>query len=323
MKETNKGLRSETGFLAEQLARMPELSDDSMPRLEIVEYQPVIDSSDMLPSDWLKIADDIGQRYGEFDGFVVLHGTDTMAYTASALPFMLGPLSKPIILTGSQLPLAKFRSDGRENLKTAIVLASDFELPEVCLLFGEHLLRGCRAMKSSAESFDAFESPNFEPLGKIGASIDIEKNRLRPSSHSNELELKPIHPHEIATFRLFPGMSREVLKNVLGRPLKALIIESYGKGNGPCRDPEFLQILREASDDGIVLVNCSQCKNAMVTQSAYETGRALQDAGAVSGRDMTLEATIAKLHFLFSQYEDREEIKRLISCNLVGELTDS
>ncbi len=323
MKETPLGLRPEAGFLAEQMAQMPELLQEPMPSFDIVEYDPVIDSSNMAPSDWLKIARDIEHRYEDYVGFVVIHGTDTMAYTASSLPFMLGAISKPVILTGSQLPLSQVRSDARENLKTAVLLAANFDIPEVCLLFGNQLLRGCRSTKSSASSFDAFESPNFAALGKIGTNLDIETKRLLPAAPADHHpKVKPIRSHEMATFRLFPGMSTEVLRNVLQRPLKALIVESYGVGNGPSTSPDFLAALQSASDDGIVIVSCSQCKSAFVAQTQYETGRALLNAGLVSGRDMTLEAAIAKLHFLFSNYDSVDEIKQLVGESLAGELTE-
>lgn len=323
MRETPTGLRPEPGFLAGQMSRMSELTQSPMPSFEIVEYDPVIDSSNMVPSDWLKIAQDIEQRYADYAGFVVIHGTDTMAYTASALPLMLGSIAKPVILTGSQLPLSQVRSDARENLKTAMLLAANHDIPEVCLLFGDLLLRGCRSTKSSAVSFDAFESPNFPALGQIGTNLDIDSTRLlKPAPQDHVPKVKPICSYEMATFRLFPGMSTEVLKNVLQRPLKALIVESYGVGNGPSTSKEFLATLQSASNDGIVIVSCSQCKSACVAQTQYETGRALADSGLISGRDMTLEAAIAKLHFLFSNYDSVDEIKSLVGRSFAGELTE-
>ena len=323
MRETANGLRPEPGFLIERMSQMPELNQEPMPEFEIVEYDPLIDSSNMVPEQWLKIAHDIQQRYFDYSGFVVIHGTDTMAYTASALPFILGPIAKPIILTGSQLPLSQVRSDARENLKTAMLLAGNYNIPEVCLLFGDQLLRGCRSTKSSATSFDAFESPNFPALGTIGTSIDIASRGMLKPAELNHLPIaKSIQSYEMATFRLFPGMSTDVLKNVLQTPLKALIVESYGVGNGPSTSPDFLAALQSAADNGIVIVSCSQCKSAYVQQTDYETGRALLNAGLVSGRDMTLEAAIAKLHFLFSNYDSVDEIKRLMGTDLAGELTD-
>ena len=325
MKETPSGLRPEPGFIRSQISQMPELSQPMMPALDLVEYEPVIDSSNMRPSDWGKLARDIERRYFDYDGFVVLHGTDTMAYTASALPLILGPIAKPIILTGSQLPLAQVRSDARENFTTAVLLAANYQLPEVCVLFGDLLLRGCRTTKLSAESFDAFESPNFAPLGRIGATIDIDDTLLQPAAPAGQRPaLHKIEAQNIATFRLFPGMSNQVLKRILQAPLQALILESYGPGNGPNNDPEFLETIAAANQAGIVLVSCSQCKHAHVTQpdqAEYETGRVLLDAGVISGFDMTIEAAITKLQFLFSNYNSVNEIKQNIIRNFAGELT--
>ena len=314
------GFRPLPGFLRQQLKQIPELQDASMPRFEVIEFDPVIDSSNMTPDHWLKLADVIHQNLEAFDGFVVLHGTDTMAYTASALPFMLEGLDRPVILTGSQLPLSEVRNDARENLKTSILLAVDARISEVCIFFGDYLFRGCRAIKSSAASFHAFDSPNYPPLAEAGTRIVVYPSRLRPVSPGPR-RLHSIHPIEIATFRLFPGLSVAVLENVLQRPLKALILESYGDGNGPANDQAFLTAIRRAADAGIVIVNCSQCPHGAVSQSNYETGTVLARAGVVSGHDLTIEAAVAKLMFLFSQYDSIDEVKRLMETNLVGELT--
>lgn len=322
MKPTRRGLQPEPGFLASQLALMPELHQPPMPSHTIIEYEPVVDSANMTPEHWERIARDIERHYASFDGFLVLHGTDTMAYTSSALAFLLQDLAKPVILTGSQLPLGHFRNDARENLKTALLLAGESRVPEVGLFFGEVLLRGCRATKSSATRLDAFESPNYPPLGTAETALEIFSGRLRPRPPAEKpLRVDSIHASEIATFRLFPGMSAAVLRNVLMRPLKALILESYGVGNGPASDREFLSTIEAAHRDGIVLVNCTQCRHGCVSQTEYEVGRALADAGVISSRDMTIEATIAKLLYLFSRNLAAERVRELIPQNLVGELT--
>ncbi len=322
MKPTDRGLQPERGFLQSQLEQMPELRDPSMPQHEIIEYSPVIDSANMTPENWMKIARDIATGYQQFDGFVVLHGTDTMAYTSSALPFMLPGLGKPVILTGSQLPLGHIRNDARENLKTAMLLAGNARVPEVCLFFGEVLLRGCRATKISASRLDAFDSPNYPPLGSAETSLQIYSDRLRPMPPpSGTLRIESIRSSEIATFRLFPGMSVDVLKNVLQRPLKALILESYGVGNGPANNRRFVSAIEAATGDGIVVVNCTQCRHGCVSQADYEVGRSLADAGVVSGHDITMEAVIAKLLYLFSRDYGPEKICALVGESLVGELT--
>ena len=314
------GFRPLPGFLQQQLAQIPELQDASMPRIEVIEFNPVIDSSNMTPEHWMKLARMIHQNLDAFDGFVVLHGTDTLAYTASALPFMLEGLDRPVILTGSQLPLSEVRNDARENLKTSILLAADERISEVGIFFGDQLLRGCRSIKSSAVSFHAFDSPNYPPLAEAGTRIVVYPSRLRPAAQGSR-RLHSIHPIEMATFRLFPGLSVPVLENVLQRPLKALILESYGDGNGPAQDASFLTAIRRAVDGGTVIVNCSQCRHGAVSQSNYETGTVLARAGVVSGYDLTIEAAVAKLMFLFSQHDSVDEVKRLMVTDLVGELT--
>jgi len=316
-----KGYRPEKGFLAEQLAALPELSRPEMPNYELVEFDPVLDSSDMMPHDWQAIAEVIFRRYDEFDGFVVLHGTDTMAYTASALAFMLPGLDKTVVITGSQIPLSEVRNDARENLITALMVAADFDVPEVCVLFGEHLLRGCRTTKFSAASFDAFESPNYPPLATVGTQIDLNESAIVRPAKPAKLSLKKIEAQEVATFRLFPGVSATVLRNLLQQPLKALVLESYGVGNGPTTNPDFTNAIREATKNGTIVVNCSQCRHGSVRQTNYATGTALSEAGAISGGDLTIETTIAKLLFLFSCNLPIEEIKAGLQKNMVGELT--
>ena len=325
MRSTPVGLVPERGFLATQMAKMQELAESAMPAYEIVEYDPVIDSANMTPDHWLMIAEDISERYAEFDGFVVLHGTDTMAYTSSALPFMLRGLGKPVILTGSQLPLGQVRNDARENLKTAMMFAADYAIPEVGLFFGEMLLRGCRATKASASRLDAFDSPNYPPLGFAETAIEIFPDRILPfeGDLAAPLIVEPIWPVEIATFRLFPGMSVDILRNVLNRPLRALILESFGVGNGPATNREFLETIHSATNVDIVVVTCTQCRHGCISQSAYAAGRALADSGVVSGGDITIEAAIAKLFYLFSRKLAVSEIKQQFEVDLVGELTQS
>ena len=316
-----KGYQPKKGFLASQLEALPELSRDEMPSYELVEFDPVMDSSDMMPSDWQAIAEIIFKRYDDFDGFVVLHGTDTMAYTASALPFLLAGLNKTVIITGSQIPMSEVRNDARENLITAIMLAADFDVPEVCVLFGKHLLRGCRTTKFSASSFDAFESPNYPPLATVGTRIDLDESAIRRPQNSSGISLKKIEAQEVATFRLFPGVSAAVLRNLLQQPLKALVLESFGVGNGPTTSPDFTDAIREATKAGTIIVNCSQCRHGSVRQTNYATGTALSEAGAISGGDQTIETAIAKLLFLFSGELSNDQVKTRMQTNMVGELT--
>ena len=323
MRRFENGYQPQAGYLEEQMAEMSELLQPPMPKFEVIGHDPTIDSSNMTPTIWSNIANNIVENYLKFDGFVILHGTDTMAYSASALAFMLRGLNKPVIFTGAQLPLGQIRNDARENLKTAMILAANHQVPEVSLFFGDHLYRGCRSTKVSATSFDAFDSPNYPPLATVGTSMQIFDDRIRfPTVQSpQEIVLQPLESAEIATFRLFPGMSIDVLEHFLARPLRGLILETYGDGNGPTNDPEFVRVLRKAVDSGIVILGCTQCLHGGMTQANYATGTVLTKAGVVPGRDMTIEACLTKLLFLLSQQISVDEIRAQLANNLAGELT--
>ncbi len=322
MKPTDSGYRPSPGFLEHQLAELSRQWGSQMPEFEIKEYDPLLDSANFCPRDWRRIAEDIVEHYNRYDAFLVLHGTDTMAYTASALAMMLRGLNKTVILTGSQLPLCLRRNDARENLITGMILASEYLVPEVCVLFGSVLLRGCRTTKVSAVSFDAFDSPNARPLGTIGTHIRVFQHRVHaPEQASGPLEILPLENTAVATLRLFPGIDARVLDNVLQTPLRGLVLEAYGTGNGPSRDTAFLNTLRQATDRGVVVVSLSQCRQGSVSLADYATGRALMDSGVVSGRDMTVEAALTKLMFLFSQGLDTAAVRRQIGTDLAGELT--
>ena len=320
MEATASGYQPSVGFLKRQMDSMDELALSKMPEYEIVEYEPLLDSSDMSPAIWDKIAVGVKQRYEDFDGFVILHGTDTMAYSASALAFKLQGIAKPIIFTGAQLPLGQIRNDARENLKTAMMLAADYDIPEVSLFFGDDLLRGCRSTKVSATRFDAFDSPNYPVLATVGTTIEIHDEEIRKSKSDFKLTILPIEPAEIATFRLFPGMSLDIFNHFLKRPLKGIVLETFGDGNGPS-DPEFLDSIKKANDAGMVILGCTQCIHGGVTQEGYATGTALTRAGVIPGRDMTIEAALTKMMFLFSQNYSVDQIKQSLRENLVGELT--
>ncbi|MCA9974588.1 MAG: asparaginase, partial [Anaerolineales bacterium] len=270
MEKTPHGYAPAPGYLAEQMTQISVLKGPSMPNYDLHEYDPLLDSANMTPKDWLKIAQDIACRYDDYDGFVVLHGTDTMAYTASALPFMLEGLSKPVIVTGSQIPLCEVRNDARENLITAMILAAEYPIPEVCLYFGDKLMRGCRTVKVNANRFDAFDSPNLPPLGKVGIDIELNWKAIRPlPPHNSPLTIHPLNGSRISAFRLFPGISADIMRHVLQPPLKGLVLEAYGVGNGPDNDPEFIAALKEASQRGVVIVDCTQCLSGSVDLNDY------------------------------------------------------
>ena len=320
MRPSPQGYVPVAGFLSETLNNMPEFHRDEMPDFTIHEYDSLIDSSDMQPDDWQQIADDIQQHYERYDGFIILHGTDTMAYTASALSFMLEDLSKPVIVTGSQIPLAELRSDGQVNLLNALYIAANFPIPEVTLFFNNKLLRGNRSRKLDADGFDAFDSPNFAPL--LTAGINIESSYPLPThSPAKTLTVSNVKSQPIGVVTLYPGISAEVLRNTLQQPVKALILLSYGVGNAP-QSPAILEQLRIAKQSNILVLNCTQCLRGKVNMSGYATGNALREVGVISGGDMTPEAALAKLHYLLSKPLSLEEIQQHLTDDLRGELTD-
>ena len=250
MVRTERGYMPMPGFLAAYLQGMPELARPEVPAHELVVLEPLLDSSDMSPADWLRIAAAIAERERDYDGFVVLHGTDTMAYTASALSFLLRGLSRPVILTGSQLSLEHVRSDGRAHIITAIILAGTCAIPEVSIYFGARLLRGNRAQKVQSEDFLAFDSGNLPPLARVGVEIDVARHLVRPAGAGVEGPLALSHEPHVAALRVFPGMRAKSLSHVLAPPTRALVLETYGAGNFPSARVELLDAVREATGRG-------------------------------------------------------------------------
>lgn len=321
MKRRRGGYSPESGYLQQQMRAMTELRHASMPSFTIHEYDPLLDSSNMTPREWVKIAHDIAEHYADYDGFVVLHGTDTMAYTSSALPFMLHGLGKPVIITGSQIPLCEIRNDARENLITSLLIAATCDIPEVCLYFGGKLLRGCRSTKVSADGFAAFDSPNHPPLGEVGIEIDINWPLVRPARSRTKLAVHEVAAPVVSALRLFPGISPELVANVLRPPLQSLVLEAFGIGNGPDQDQAFLATIREATGRGVVIVDCTQCLEGTVNLEEYAAGSALAAAGVVSGFDMTAEAALGKLYWLFSRGWSPDRVRDEVQRDLRGELT--
>ena len=277
----------------------------------------------MEPSLWVRLAEIIRDRYDDYDGFVILHGTDTMAYSASALSFMLENLSKPVIFTGSQLPVGRPRTDGKENLISSVEIAvaknpdGSAVVPEVCIFFNSQLLRGNRSTKADATSFNAFRSPNYPPLATAGIDIRYNRKMIAPATG------KPFTIHtgldtRVSILKVHPGITPQVVRNILlGPETRAVIIETYGSGNAISKE-WFIQIVREASAMGKILLNVTQCLAGTVNMDLYATGRALANAGVVSGGDMTTEAALAKLFFLMGATPDNAQVKSLLDKNIRG-----
>jgi L-asparaginase len=314
------------GALAALLDRLPELDHPALPAVDLLEQEPLLDSSDMRPRDWQRVADAIVERAGGgpsrgahdgVAGVVVVHGTDTMAYTASALSFMLDGLDRPVVLTGSQIPLAELRSDGRDNLITSLLLATTPFLAEVVIYLGGQVLRGNRSTKVSAGGFDAFASPNLPPLAEVGVDVQWRRELLRPAA-AGPLRCVRLRDVSVVALRLFPGITGRVLRQVLGDPVRGLVLETYGSGNAPT-DPEVLAALAEATARGVVIVNVTQCLRGEVRMGAYAAGRLLEEAGVVSGGDMTVEAALTKLYVLTSQDLAAPEVAHAMVADRAGE----
>ncbi|KGJ93841.1 asparaginase [Colwellia psychrerythraea] len=321
MMQSTQGFVPAKGHLTESINALPEFHRSEMPEFTISEYHPLIDSSNMTPSDWQRIANDIKANYDDYDGFVVLHGTDTMAYTSSALSFMFENLSKPVIVTGSQIPLSQLRSDGQVNVLNALYIAANYPISEVSLFFNNKLFRGNRCIKAYADGFNAFDSPNMPVLLEAGINIQLVAGTLADSIEEAEpLQLSTITPQPIGVVHLYPGISSAVIENVIKQPVKALILRSYGVGNAP-QDKALLSCLRKAKEQGIVVVNCSQCIKGKVNMSGYATGNALSEVGVISGHDMTLEATLTKLHYLLSKNLSYDDMCQQMDKSLRGELS--
>ena len=305
---------------------VPEL-EQLQTKIDFCQFNPPIDSSDMTPALWTELVHIISSRYDEVDGFVILHGTDTMAYTASALSFMLQNLTKPVILTGSQLPIGQLRTDGKENIITSIEMAAAQHadgtaiVPEVCIYFGGHLMRGNRTTKQSAEEFNAFESFNYPHLADAGVNITYNKELILKPDFTQPMKPYFRLDNNVIIFSVFPGIREDLIRHIIATPnLRSIVMRTFGSGNAP-QAPWLINALRQGTARGKVIVNISQCMQGAVEMSRYDAGYRLKEAGVVSGRNSTVEAAVTKLMYLQGRYDDNEQVRLLMERDLCGEMS--
>ena len=297
-------------------------------KIDSYTFDPLIDSSDVEPSLWQSLASLISDRYEDYDGFIILHGTDTMSYSASALSFMLDGLTKPVIFTGSQLPIGVPRTDGKENLILAVEIESAKDIdghakvPEVCVCFGSMLMRGNRTSKVNADVFRAFRSPNFPALAEAGINIRYAEELIRkPLDWYQSLKINSKLDTRVGILKIHPGITPEAVRYFLYSPeTRAVIIETYGSGNAPSGQ-WFVDIVREAVKNGKIIVNVTQCLTGTVNMNIYATGKSLEKAGVVNGYDSTTESALAKLFFLMGKSTDNECVRQMMTRNLKGEIS--
>lgn len=327
MKQDMKDLTLKPFDFSQILDEVPEIRKFAF-KIDTYSFEPPIDSSDVEPSLWQDLARLIKEKYEDYDGFIILHGTDTMSYSASALSFMLDGLTKPVIFTGSQLPIGVPRTDGKENLISAVEIASakDKEghpaVPEVCVCFDSLLMRGNRSTKVNSEVFRAFQSPNFPPLAEAGINIRYNNEYIRkPNDWYQSLTINTELDTRVSILKIHPGITPEVVRNILcGKETRAIIMETYGSGNAPTRD-WFLDIVKESSAMNKIIVNVTQCLAGTVNMNIYANGKALERAGVIDGYDSTTESALAKLFYLMGKSRDNEWVKAMMGRNLKGEIS--
>jgi L-asparaginase len=315
-------LAPQAGYLTAKIREMPEMENVEMPVFDIKEYDPLIDSSCMCPIHWISLATDIEQNYLKYDGFVVIMGTDTMAYASSALSFMLENLGKTVVFTGSQIPFAEVYNDARRNLIVSMVFAVYSDFPEVCVCFNDKVLRANRTVKVSSHSLDAFHSPNFPPLATLGTSIQ-ENREVSLSQPKGSLRVHKALDSHVIVIKLVPGFDDESIQAMVkhSKNIRAIVLELYGTGNGPSKKEGLVKAIGEAHQKGIVVVAVSQCLTGGVRLDTYSMGKEFENAGVISGGDMTTEACTTKLSYLFGRLNKPTLVAELLQQDLRGELS--
>ena len=309
------------------LEEVPELGKFAY-RIDSYTFSPLIDSSDVEPSLWVDLTTLIEEKYDEYDGFVILHGTDTMAYSASVLSYMLENLTKPVIFTGSQLPIGTPRTDGKENLISAVEIAAAKDddghalVPEVCICFDNLLMRGNRTSKLNSDNFRAFRSENFPPLAEAGISIRYNTQLIRkPSSWDTRPLFHKSLDTRVAILKIHPGITPQVVRDIVcSKDTRAVIIETYGAGNAPSK-AWFIDLITKAAEDGKILMNVTQCLAGSVNMDIYATGKSLKEAGVTSGYDSTTESALGKLFYLLGRFDDNSKVAQLLALDLRGEIS--
>lgn len=312
----------DSSFLSEVLSEMPEMKDPMMPEVDVHALGDPLDSSDVEFEHWISMVKCIKDFYHDYDGFVVAHGTDTMAFTASALSFMLRNLNKPVVVTGSMIPLCMVRSDARSNLLDSLLVAGRTHIPEVVVVFDREVMRGNRVRKLDAVLVPAFKSPNYPPLGHAGVHLTIDPTMILDIPHQ-PFECIPLMSSDVILLKIHPGFGRHSVRSLLMPPTRGVVLEAFGSGNAPHTIPALCRDLKAATDAGVVVIVVSACNHAWVNLDLYEAGKFLRELGCISGVDMTPEAAFTKLSFLLGQKDtDITEIKSLMGSNMVGELTE-
>lgn len=303
------------------MERISDFSSPELPEYDVIEFSPLLDSSDVTVSEWNLIGRTIYDNIEKYDGFVVLHGTDTMAYTASALSFILQNLPKPVIITGSQIPLCEIRSDAKDNLITSMMIAASEKVREVCIFFAGKLLRGNRAIKMSADSLIAFDSPNYPRMAEAGIEVKYRDSVLMKKS-DKPFEIKELVEEPIGVIKVFPGIQIDLFEPIITEKLRGVVLETFGAGNVPNYCENLKKIIEKAYEHGSIVVVCSQCPTGTVSLGTYAASSCLISAGAVSGKNMTTEAAVAKLYYLLSCGYPKEKVKELMEKDLCGELDE-